>query len=263
MPFLLLAIAMAAATGPTAGGIVAWLFSAVIQIVLGVLAGVAVGYLGVKFVERGHELGWISEEFQKISAVALILLAYGVAELVGGNGFIAAFFMGATAGNVGREERSKLVSEYVEVEVQVLILLTFVIFGAVMLPPALDNLSWAIALYAILSLTLVRMLPVAISMIGARVRPITSLFLGWFGPRGVASILYIFTVLDAEGIPGVDLIYDVAMITVLFSIYVHGVTAAPGATWYGRRMAEIDEEHREVKEMDDVSEMPLRVTAQS
>jgi NhaP-type Na+/H+ or K+/H+ antiporter len=261
MPFLILAIAMAAATGPVPGGIVAWLLSAVFQIVLGILAGVVVGYLGVKFIEQGHNMGWMSEQFQKISAVALILLAYGVAELVGGNGFIAAFCLGATAGNVGRKERSKIVSEYVEVEVQVLILLTFLIFGAVMLPPALDNLSPVIALYAVISLALVRMVAVAISMIGAQVRPITSLFLGWFGPRGVASILYIFTVLDAEGIPGVDLIYDVAMVTVLFSIYAHGVTAAPVAKWYGRRMAEIDEEHREVGEMNEVSEMPLRVKA--
>jgi NhaP-type Na+/H+ or K+/H+ antiporter len=259
MPFLLLAIAMAAATGPSAGGIVAWLLSAVIQIVLGILAGVLVGYLGVKFIERGHDIGWMSEKFQKISAVALALLAYGLAELVGGNGFIAAFCMGAVAGNLGREDRARIVSHYVEVEVQVLILLTFVIFGAVMLPPALDGLNGAVALYAILSLTLIRMLAVAISMIGAQVRPITSLFLGWFGPRGLASILYIFTVLDAEGIPGVDLIYDVAMITVLFSIYAHGVTAAPGARWYGRRMAQIDEAHRDVKEMSEVPEMPLRV----
>jgi NhaP-type Na+/H+ or K+/H+ antiporter len=155
------------------------------------------------------------------------------------------------------------VSEYVEVEVQVLILLAFLIFGAVMLPPAIDNLSWAIALYAVISLTLIRMLPVAISLIGAKVRPITTLFLGWFGPRGLASVLYIFTVLDAEGIPGVDLIYDVAMITVLFSIYAHGVTAAPGARWYGRRMAEIDEQQRDLSEMNEVSEMPLRVQAKS
>jgi NhaP-type Na+/H+ or K+/H+ antiporter len=261
MPFLLLAIAMAAATGPSAGGIVAWLLSAVIQIVLAILAGVVVGYLGVKFIERGHDIGWMSEAFQKISAVALALLAYGVAELVGGNGFIAAFCMGAVAGNVGRKEQSKILSEHVEVEVQVLILLTFLIFGAVMLPPALDNLSGAIALYAIISLTLIRMLPVAISMIGARVRPITTGFLGWFGPRGIASILYIFTVLDAEGIPGVDLIYDVAMITVLFSIYVHGVTAAPGARWYGGRMAAIEEEKPDAKEMEKVPTMPLRVEA--
>jgi NhaP-type Na+/H+ or K+/H+ antiporter len=135
------------------------------------------------------------------------------------------------------------------------------IFGAVMLPPALDNLSAAIAVYAIISLALVRMVAVAISMRGAWVRPITTLFLGWFGPRGLASILYIFTVLDAEGIPGVDLIYDVAMVTVLVSIYAHGITAAPGAKWYGRKMAEIDEEHRQVREIDEVSEMPLRVKA--
>jgi NhaP-type Na+/H+ or K+/H+ antiporter len=261
MPFLLLAIAMAAGTGPGAGGVGVWVLSAVVQILLGVAVGVIVGYLGVKFIERWHDIGWMSEEFQKISAVALALLAYGLAELVGGNGFIAAFCMGATAGNVGRRERTKILSEHVEVEVQVLILLAFLIFGAVMLPPALDGLNGVVALYAILSLTLIRMVAVAISMIGARVRPITTLFLGWFGPRGLASILYIFTVLDAEGVPGVDLIYDVAMITVLFSIYAHGVTAAPGARWYGRRMAEIDEERRDVKEMSEVPEMPLRVEA--
>jgi NhaP-type Na+/H+ or K+/H+ antiporter len=261
MPFLLLAIAMAAGTGPGAGGVGVWVLSAVVQILLGVAVGVIVGYLGVKFIERWHDIGWMSEEFQKISAVALALLAYGLAELVGGNGFIAAFCMGATAGNVGRRERTKILSEHVEVEVQVLILLAFLIFGAVMLPPALDGLNGVVALYAILSLTLIRMVAVVISMIGARVRPITTAFLGWFGPRGVASILYIFTVLDAEGIPGVDLIYDVAMITVLFSIYAHGVTAAPGARWYGRRMAEIDEERRDVKEMSEVPEMPLRVEA--
>jgi NhaP-type Na+/H+ or K+/H+ antiporter len=70
-----------------------------------------------------------------------------------------------------------------------------------------------------------------------------------------------FTVLDAEAVPGVDLICDVAMITVLFSIYAHGVTAAPGAKWYGRRMAEIDEERRDVREMSEVPELPLRVEA--
>ena len=237
------------------------MLSAVVQILLGIAVSVIVGYLGVKSIERGHDIGWMSEEFQKISAVALALLAYGVAELVGGNGFIAAFCMGATAGNVGQKERTKILSEHVEVEVQVLILLAFLIFGAVMLPPALDGLNGAVALYAILSLTLIRMLPVAISTIGARVRPITTSFVGWFGPRGLASILYIFTVLDAEGIAGVDLIYDVAMVTVLFSIYAHGVTAAPAAKWYGRRMAEIDEEHRDLREMGEVSEMPLRGTA--
>ena len=93
------------------------------------------------------------------------------------------------------------------------------------------------SLYALLSLTLVRMVPVAISFIGSKVRPVTSLFVGWFGPRGVASILYIYTVMDTEGLRGKELIYAVTMITVLFSVFAHGVTAAPLANWYGRFMA--------------------------
>jgi NhaP-type Na+/H+ or K+/H+ antiporter len=262
MPFLLLAISLAVATGPAPGEMAAWLLSVIIQISLSIAIGVVVGYVGVKFIERGERLGWMSEAFQKISAVAFILLAYGMAELVGGNGFIAAFCMGATAGHLARKEQREILQEHVEVEVELLMLLTFLIFGAVMLPPALDGFNGMVALYAILSLTLIRMLPVAIGMIGAKVRPITTLFLGWFGPRGVASILYIFTVLDAEGIPGVDLIYAVVMVTVLFSIIAHGVTAAPGAKWYGQRMTDIiEEETPDVREMEEVPEMPLRSKA--
>ena len=166
----------------------------------------------------------MTSEFQKISAVVLALLAYGVAELMGGNGFIAAFVMGATAGNISKIERSKILAEYVEVEVEVLMLLTFMIFGVVMLPPALDQVNGQIVLYAILSLTLIRMVPVAFSLIRTKVKPVTVLFLGWFGPRGVASILYIFTVLEAEELVVLPIIYTAAMITVLFSIFAHGLT---------------------------------------
>ena len=106
--------------------------------------------------------------------MALILLAYGVAELVGGNGFVAAFCMGATAGNIGKAEQEKMVHAHLEVEVERLMLLTFLIFGAMMLPPALDSLNGVVALYAIISLTLIRVIRAAISMIGDRMRPITT-----------------------------------------------------------------------------------------
>jgi NhaP-type Na+/H+ or K+/H+ antiporter len=259
MPFLLLAISMAEATEVSQLGTGYWVGLAAGQILFGIVAGVVAGYLGLRFVELGRRRGWMTAQFEKISAVALAFLAYGLAEMVGGNGFIAAFCMGITVGNTSRAGLDEEMHEHVEVEVQLLMLLTFLMFGAVMLPLALEHIDIMVALYAVLSLTLIRMLPVAISLIGSKVRPVTALFLGWFGPRGVASILYIFTMLDAKKLIGTELIYSVVMVTVLFSIFAHGVTAAPGAKWYGRRMADETIVEADAAEHAEVPEMPLRI----
>ena len=198
----------------------------------------------------------MSKEFQKISTLTVALLAYGAAELVGGNGFIAAFVMGMTAANTTKREDTETLHEYAEVEVQGLMMLTFmVVFGAVMLPLALDQFDGTMLLYAVLSLAVIRPLVVGISLIRTKVKLVTTGFVGWFGPRGVASILYIFTVLDEE-LVGETLIYNIVMLTVLISIFAHGVTAAPGAKWYVKHVEGVVEpEGAEVKK---VPEMPVR-----
>jgi NhaP-type Na+/H+ or K+/H+ antiporter len=257
LPFLMLAIAFAKSeiiySNPFR-----FLLSVLGQIAIGIAAGVLLGYLGVKFIQWGRNSKWMSETYQKISSIALILLVYAVAEFIGGNGFIAAFCYGLTSSNIAGKEESEELYEYAETETTVLILLTFLLFGAVMLPPAVEAITPEIVLYAVLSLTLVRILAVAVSMIGEKVRPVTTIFMGWFGPRGVASILYIFIVLEASSLPGLELIYAVAMITVLFSIYAHGITAAPAADRYGGRMDELDQKDKVEIENQEVSEMPLR-----
>jgi NhaP-type Na+/H+ or K+/H+ antiporter len=259
MPFLLLAIDVVRSevffSHPFE-----FIFSTIAQILLGVGVGIVFGYLGVKFMQWGRRSGWMSSAYQKISSLVFILLVYGVAEFIGGNGFIAAFCYGIASSNVIGKEESEDLYEYAETELTVLILLTFMLFGAVMLPPAIEAINPEIVLYAVLSLTLVRILPVAISMIGEKIRPVTTLFMGWFGPRGVASILYIFIVMEEESLPGLELIYAVAMITVLFSIFAHGITAAPAANRYGGRMEELDEKDKVEIESQAVSEMPLRAS---
>jgi len=257
LPFLLLAIAMADSEALFHNPF-DFLLSVLVQIGLGIVAGLVFGYLGTRFVQWGQRSGWMSPNYQRISSLALILVAYGVAELIGGNGFIAAFFFGLASRNAVREEESEDLYEYAETEVNVLMLLTFTLFGAVMLPPAIEAINPQIVLYAVLSLALVRMLSVGMSMIGEKIQPITTLFIGWFGPRGIASILYIFIVLESEHLPGLELIYAAVMITVLFSIYAHGVTAAPAADRYGGRMADLDREETVVPEQQEVTEMPLR-----
>jgi len=135
-------------------------------------------------------------------------------------------------------------------------MLTFmIVFGAVMLPLALDAFDAIMLLYAVLSLAVIRMLSVGVSMIRTRIRSVTTLFMGWFGPRGVASILYIFTILG-KGLADEVLIYNVVMLTVLISIFAHGITAAPGANWYARRVEAVVEP--EGTEMQEVPEMPVR-----
>ena len=204
----------------------------------------------------------MSRIYQKLSALALILLAYGLAELIGGNGFIAAFCFGLASSNFAGKEEIEDLYEYAETEVTIFMLLTFLLFGAVMLPPAIEALNPEIVLYAVLSLTLVRMVSVAISMLGEKMRPVTTMFLGWFGPRGIASILYIFIVLESESLPGLQLIYSVAMITVLFSIYAHGITASPLSNRYGSGIEAVDKKQILTPETEDVPEMPLRISDQ-
>ena len=198
----------------------------------------------------------MSKEFQKISTLVLALLAYGAAELTGGNGFIAAFVMGVTMANTTRREDTEMLYEYAEVEVQGLMMLTFmIVFGAVMLPLALDQFDGTMLLYAVLSLAVIRLAAVGLGLIRTKVKPITTGFIGWFGPRGIASILYVFTVME-EDLPGESLIYGVVMLTVLISIFAHGVTAAPGAKWYAQQVEGVAES--EGTEMQEVPEMPIR-----
>ena len=114
-------------------------------------------------------------------------------------------------------------------------------------------------LYAIISLTVIRMIPVAISLWRSGVQAITTTFIGWFGPRGTASILYIFIVLDVgDLIDGADIIYEVAMITVFLSVFLHGITAAPLAKYYGSRIRALGDQTPDIMELDHVRELPLR-----
>ena len=116
---------------------------------------------------------------------------------------------------------------------------TFVLFGAILLGPALGELSWELALYAMLSLTVLRMVPVAIGMLGSHARMPTLGFLGWFGPRGLASIVFAVILIEESQLPHEDLIVQATYITVGLSVFAHGLTAAPladrYADWFGRQ----------------------------
>ena len=137
-------------------------------------------------------------------------------------------------------------------------LFVFLIFGASIVPHALGDISAIGVAYCVLSLTAIRMIPVAISLIGSRLMWESVVFLGWFGPRGLASILFALLVVDESVLPAREQIMSIVMVTVLLSVFAHGMTAAPGARRYARRIEPMKEE-ADAAEMLEVTEMPVRL----
>ncbi len=226
-----------------------WILFAIKQMGLGPLAGIAVGFVGAKLVAFCHRADWMSETAEGIVALALAFAAYQAAELIGGNGFISAFAAGLSFGNtLGRH--CKFLFEFADAEGLFLILLTFMAFGSAMIPMALPDFNLVYLLYAVLTLTVIRMLPVSVALLGTGVSPVTSAFLGWFGPRGLASVLYVLVVLEGAEMPHKHEIFVICTLTIMLSILLHGFTAVPAARWYGRQSEAMGEceENRPVSE---------------
>jgi sodium/hydrogen antiporter len=203
------------------------------EIGYGVVGGVVGGLVVAAIVIHAGRRNLIAGAWRQVIPGAGAALAYGTAAGLGGSGFIAAFVAGMTFRlALGRDpEQLNDLSEQVG---NVLNGVTFVLFGAILLGPAIGELSWELALYAILSLTLVRMLPVAIAMVGSRARPPTLGFLGWFGPRGLASIVFAVIVVEESNLPHEHLIVLAIYLTVGLSVLAHGLSAAPLANRYAR-----------------------------
>ena len=234
-----------------------WVRFVGMQLVLGPLVGAVVAWLGGKMISTCRERGWMSPEFQRLALVALALAAWGIAHYVGGNGFIGAFIAGLVLGAQHRPLVDKLHS-FAEAEGQFLSLLVFMLFGAAMIPEALEYLhgyTLEAILYALLSLTLIRLLPVFLSLVGTRLRFPSYLFLGWFGPRGIATIIFALLVLEESGIPHAQLLFSIAVLTVLCSTLLHGLTAWPLSRRYAQ-LVQSDETCEE--EMVEAPEMPTR-----
>lgn len=256
LPFVMMAIALAA--GGSTQPAEYWLQYALGQVVLGPLAGAALGYAAAKAIAAGAARGWINHAFLQISSLASALLAYSAAELIGGNGFIAAFVAGLTVGNVLSSKLCGSLLDFAETEGQLLGLMAFLAFGAGNVVPALRQAGFSVLAYGLLSLTLIRMLPVSVSLLGSGLGRRTHLFLGWFGPRGLASILYVLIALQNENIAARDEILGIAMVTVMLSVLAHGLTAVPGARWYGAHADRRVETEPQCAEAMAVEEMPVR-----
>lgn len=216
-----------------------WVRFAAEQIGFGAVAGAVVGAAAGWILVRSLRAGWVEGIAGQLAALALAGAAFLLAHAIGGNTFIAAFVAGVAFRAVGDDDAEHL-SEYSEDSGQLLASVTFVVFGNALLGPALGEITWRIAIYVVLSLTVVRMVPIAVSLLGTGLRRPTVAFLGWFGPRGLASVLFALTVLEETEASAGDILFVVVAWAVVVSVVVHGATAATGA----RRYADWFEDHR-------------------
>ena len=214
-----------------------WVAFVARQLGFGVLVGLGIGLAGAALINRAVAADRIDGLYRQLATLAVGVAAFGGAAAIEGNGFIAAFTAGLAMGTIARGPCEDII-DFSEDEGQLLALLMFFVFGAVIAGPALDELTGPIAAYAVLSLTVVRMVPVAISLLGRHLRRDTVAFVGWFGPRGLASILFGLIVLEEIELAAGSEIYLIVTWTVLLSVFAHGVTAAPLSARYGARLAE-------------------------
>jgi NhaP-type Na+/H+ or K+/H+ antiporter len=237
-PILITVVAMIV-SGLEHNGDNGWIGYVFKQVVFGALVGGFVGYVGAKLTQLSIKYKWMQHSYQNLIPIALAILSFYLAETLHGNGFIAAFFAGLYAGNSSQPMREHI-EEFAESEGELFVLISFFLFGLAFVPATIGYINVNVIVYSLLSLTVLRMLPVMICLIGAtidgkKVDLPTMTFIAWFGPRGIASILYVLIVAhEVKGIDGFETIYAVVTVTVLLSIIAHGLSAQPFANLYAK-----------------------------
>ena len=241
VPVLFLFLALATKTGIEEGTtqLAVKLFAEEIGIGAGV--GIGLALLGWILLKRLEERGWVTETWAQLPVPALAVACFAVAQWIGGSGFIASFVGGLLFGRlVSKQHKHKLLLA-AEGTGDTLTLITWVVFGAAVVGRSIDSLSWQIVVYAVLSLTLVRMVPVFLVLTGMNIRTDEKLFMGWFGPRGLASIVFAVIVLH-EHLPGGETISMTVVCTIILSVVFHGISANPLADVLGARLKQAEGE---------------------
>jgi NhaP-type Na+/H+ or K+/H+ antiporter len=230
--FLALALDKAGDAGP--GALAVKLVAE--EIGIGLAVGIGLTFVAAKLLKLAQQRNWLTHTWIQVPVVALALACFATAQALGGSGFIAAFSGGLLFGVLGKDVRDEFLRA-AEGTGDTLALITWVVFGSAVVGQAVGHFSWLILLYSLLSLTLIRMLPVFIALTGSGINTEGKLFIGWFGPRGLASIVFAVIVVNSE-LPNSGPLAMTVVCTILLSIIAHGITANPWARAYGKRQAQ-------------------------
>ncbi len=237
VPVLLLFLALALDMAGDAGPLTLAAQLVFEQIGIGLTVGLVLTFFTVRLLTYARHQQWLTKTWTQIPIFALALSCFSVAQYFGGSGFIAAFSGGLLMAFMDRNLSHKVKEQYLltsEGAGDTLALITWVTFGAAVVGQALGYFSWNILLYSLLSLTVIRMVPVFLSLTGSGIDTEGKLFIGWFGPRGLASIVFAVIVVNSE-LPDSGSLAMTVVCTIMLSILAHGITANPWAQAYGRR----------------------------
>jgi NhaP-type Na+/H+ or K+/H+ antiporter len=253
LPVVTALLAVAAASGDleTPGH---WVQFALREIGLGLAIGVAIGVAGGTVLRLTCERDWVSGAARQLATLAIAVGAFATTEAATGNGFIAAFVAGIgfrAAARDMHETAADLTEDIGELATWI----TFLFFGVGLVVPALEAATVGTVAYVLLSLTVIRMLPVALALLGTHCDRSTAVFLGWFGPRGLASILFALLIVDEADLARESVILTTVSLTVLVSVFLHGVTARKGSAVYAGKMARMDPVMPEMQPVETVTEV--------
>lgn len=205
------------------------------QIIIGPAVGAALGWLGSVLINWSAKKQYSEHFFQGIAIVAIAIMAYVLADQLGGNGYMSAFCAGMFF-NADSKKTLERGQEFGEFLSQPLALFVFFVFGATILPQFIAYMTMPVVIFSLLSLTLLRMIPVLISLVGTKIPMREQLFMAWFGPRGIASILYFLLMVNhVPTLKDQNTLWATVTLTVTLSIMLHGITAVPYANWLGRQ----------------------------
>lgn len=230
VPFLLLVFALMD-RGSNVTGMQGTMFF-VKAIGVGMLIGLTLTYAGNWLIRKSMEKNWMDESWERIIIVTLAFLIYGLAGILGGSGFIACFSGGLLFGVIQKRHKQKLILA-VEGISDLFSLITWGLFGSIIVYRVFSHITWQTILYAVLSLTLIRMLPVYLSLVRTDLNRYEKLFIGWFGPRGLATIVFIYLALE-HGVKPDNPLVSATIFTILLSIVLHGSTAKLITDYYKR-----------------------------
>jgi sodium/hydrogen antiporter len=239
LPVILLFSCMVASMAVTTQDQVDWLVFAGMQVTLGPLVGIFAGWVGAKALLYAEDKLLTEPIYEGVATLAMAGSAYLAATLIGGNGFIAAFVAGLVFGQLVKGH-CRFIYEFTESEGQMLVWTSFLFIGIGLLPEALHHLSLSTAAYIVLSLFIVRPVAIYLSLIGTTARPVTRLFFGCFGPRGLATALFALLVTKEIGHDYAHSVIVVSINAVWISALLHGISAVPGANWYARKVAKVE-----------------------
>jgi NhaP-type Na+/H+ or K+/H+ antiporter len=225
VPILFIFLALAASSAEAQGTSMLALRLVIQSIGIGVFIGVGLTFVGVRLLKMCAERGWITETWQQLTVPALAVTCFAIAQWLGGSGFIASFVGGLLFGRLEKKHKHALLLA-AEGTGDTLALITWVVFGAAVIGQSISAFNWRVALYALLSLTVVRILPVFMALSGMPLRTGEKLFMGWFGPRGLASIVFTEIVIE-ERLPGGNTLAIAVACTIIMSVLAHGLSANP------------------------------------